>query len=85
MFRCLEKIRQRIVTKCVLFHVPDFRVAHEPIAESYGNAVSCQGAVTVVFRDGIHVSGIGRGDCVSLHVFFGGNSPAIVNAADIAS
>ena len=59
-------------------HSPNFRVAHEPIAQADCKTVCVEATGTVVLGDGVHV---GRGpgvDRVALHALLWGNAPAIV-------
>ena len=65
----------------MLDDVPDFRVAHKTVAETYSETVRVQRAVAVVLRDLVHVRRIGGADGVALHVLLGGNAPSIVDAA----
>jgi hypothetical protein len=60
--------------------VADLGVAHEPVGESYREAVRGDGPVRVVARDRVHVRRVACGDRVALHVRLRRDAPAIVYA-----
>ena len=64
----------------MLDDVPDFRVAHKTVAETYSETVRVQRAVAVVLRDRIHVCSICGIDSVAFHVLLGCDTPSIVDA-----
>jgi hypothetical protein len=44
---------------------PDLGIAHQPITETYGDAVSSQRPIRMIFRDLIHVFGVARVDSIA--------------------
>jgi len=64
-------------------NVPDFRIAHQPVTESYGCSMSGKEAVTVVFCDCVHV---GRRTClysIAFKAWFPGDAPAVMDAVEV--
>lgn len=62
---------------------PDFRVAHQPVTESYSGSMRGKEAVAVVFCDCVHV---GRGTClysIAFKAFFPGDAPAVMDAVEV--
>lgn len=59
--------------------VPDFRVSHEPVAETYSQTMGLQGTIAVVIPNFIHIGSIAAFDCVALFDF--GHTPAIMDTA----
>ena len=63
-----------------MVHLPDLRVAHEPIAEADRQTVRMKGSCTVLLRDRVHVRCISGRNGITLHVGFRCNTPSIVDA-----
>ena len=63
-----------------MMHLPDLRVAHEPIAETDRQTVRMKGSCTVFFRDRVHVRRISSRNGVTLHIGLRCNAPSIVDA-----
>ena len=61
-------------------HSPNFRVAHEPIAQADCKTVCVEATGTVVLGDGVHVGRNSGVDRVALHALLWGDTPAIVYA-----
>ena len=61
-------------------HSPNFRVAHEPIAQADCKTVCVEATGTVVLGDGVHVGRNSSVDRVALHALLWGDTPAIVYA-----
>ena len=62
-------------------HVPDFRVAHEAIAETNSKTVRVERTMAVVLGNRVHVRGVGVLNGMALDAFLGRDAPAIVDAA----
>ena len=65
----------------ILWRVPDFRVAHEAVAETDRETMGVESTVTVVLGNRVHVRSVSGIDGVALHALLWGNTPPIVNAA----
>lgn len=82
MLRCLEEESDKNVHPLwtSINVVPDFRVAHEALAETHCGTRGGKGAMGVVLGDGVHVGRVCSLDGVSGQTRFCGNTPAIVDA-----
>ena len=61
-------------------HAPDFRVAHEAVAEPDRETMGVESTVTVVLGNRVHVRSVSGIDGVALHALLGRDTPAIVDA-----
>lgn len=64
-------------------NLPDFRIAHQPVTESYSGSMSGREAVTVFFCDSVHV---GRRAClysIAFEAWFPGDAPAVMDAVEV--